>query len=52
MKKQIPQFQLISTISQCVPAYLANRPKSKDTFDEFSSSIEKEIIYKLNGIRK
>lgn len=52
MKKQIPQFQLISAISQCVPAYLANRPKSKDTFDEFSSSIEKEIIYKLNGIRK
>lgn len=52
MKKQISQFHLVSAISQCVPAYLANRPKYKDTFDEFSSSIENEIIYKLNGSRK
>ncbi len=52
MKKQISEFQLVSAISQCVPGYLANRPKSTATFDEFSASIEKEIISKLNGNRK
>lgn len=49
MKKQIPQFQLVSNISQNVPAYLAKRPKSESTFQEFSDAIEQEIIFKLNG---
>ena len=49
MKKQILHFQLISSISQCVPAFLAQRPKSKPTFEEFAQIIEREIIFKLNG---
>lgn len=49
MNKQVLQFQLIASISQCVPAFLAQRPKSKPTFEEFAASIEQEIIFKLNG---
>ncbi len=49
MKKQIPQFKLVSKISQHVPSYLAKRPKSEATFQEFSTAIEQEIIFKLNG---
>ena len=49
MKKQILHFQLISSISQSVPAFLAQRPKSKPTFEEFAQIIEREIIFKLNG---
>ena len=52
MKKQIPQFQLISSISQAVPAYLAHRPKSGDTFQAFSDAIEQQVIHQINGISK
>ncbi|MFM6947697.1 MAG: hypothetical protein ACKOWQ_01665 [Aquirufa sp.] len=49
MKKQITQFQLVSAISQKVPAFIANRPKGEDTFQSFSNAIEQEIIAPLNG---
>ena len=52
MKKQILQFQLVSSISQCVPAFSAQRPKSKPTFEEFAAIIEREIVFKLNGIHE
>ncbi len=52
MKKQIDQFQLISSISQTVPAYLAHRPKSGDTFQAFSDAIEQKVIRQINGINK
>jgi hypothetical protein len=52
MKKQIPQFQLISSISQAVPAYLAHRPKSGDSFQAFSDAIEQQVIHQINGISK
>jgi len=49
MKKQIPQFQLVSNISQNVPAFIAKRPKGEETFQKFTTAIEHEIIFKLNG---
>ena len=49
MKKQISQFQLVSSISQSLSAYQANRPKESATFQEFSEVIDQEIITKLNG---
>lgn len=48
MKKQIPHFQLLSAISQNVPAFIAKRPKGEDTFQSFSNAIEQEIIVPLN----
>ena len=50
MNKLSLQFLLVSSISQKVPGYTANRPKDKSTFKEFSALIEKEIIvkYKTN----
>ncbi len=49
MKKQVSQFQLVSSISQKVPAFLANRPRGAETFQEFSAAIEQEIIAQFNG---
>jgi hypothetical protein len=49
MNKLGVQFQLASSISQRVPGFIANRPKKKSTFKEFSALIEKEIIVKFNG---
>lgn len=52
MKKQIPQFQLISSISQAIPAYLAHRPKSENSFKAFSDAIEQQVIHQINGINE
>lgn len=52
MKKQMQQFQLISSISQAIPAYLAHRPKSENSFNAFSDAIEQQVIHQINGINK
>lgn len=44
MKKQVLQFQSITSIAQQVPFFKAIRPKGKSSFTEFAQAIHEQVI--------
>jgi hypothetical protein len=44
MKKQVIQFQTITSIAQKVPFFKAIRPKDKPSFQTFAQQIHEQII--------
>lgn len=47
MKKQHLQFEKLSSVAHVLPAFLATRPKGKNTFETFAKAIENQIIQHL-----
>ncbi len=47
MKKQLLQFEILSSLSQKLIAYIATRPKNIPTFGAFAKTIQEQIINQL-----
>lgn len=48
MKKHLIQFQLLTSITNAIPAWNAYRPKGEETFTRFADMIEEYIIRPIN----